>query len=143
MANSKIKNKQAEEVPAREMLEALALTANAGAFVSHMDLISKEVSVYGVPGFEVIGYDDWARQCEHEFDEGLLKRVSYEGLRLVTVTPGHLLFKTTETVEGTDGSVNRQGLEIIIRKEADGKWRVLQERILADDEVLFDSHKTH
>ncbi len=141
MAN-KMMNKPVEEAPAIEMLEALALTANAGAYTSHMNLISKDVSVYGVPGFDVIGYDDWARQCEYEFDEGLLKRVSYEGMRVVTVTPGHVLFKTTETVEGSDGSVNRQGLEIIIRKEADGKWRVLQERILAADEMEFDSRKT-
>ena len=131
-----------QEVHARKMLESLALTANAGAYTSHMNLISKDVSVYGVPGFDVIGYDDWARQCEYEFDAGLLKRVSYEGMRVVTVTPGHVLFKTTETVEGSDGSVNQQGLEIIIRKEADGKWRVLQERILADDEMEFDSRKT-
>lgn len=123
------------------MLEALALTANAGAYISHMDLISKEVSVYGVPGFDVIGYDDWARQCEHEFDEGLLQRVSYEGMRVITVTPKDVLFKTTETVEGTDGSVNRQGVEILIRKEADGKWRVLQERILDANEMEFDSRK--
>ena len=132
-----------ETKQAKDMLEALALTANAGAYTSHMDLISKEVSVYGVPGFEVIGYEDWARQCEHEFDAGLLKRVSYEGLRMVTVTPGNVLFKTTETVEGTDGTVNRQGLEILIRKEEDGKWRVLQERILAEDEMDFDSRKAH
>jgi len=128
---------------AKDMLEALALTANAGAFISHMALISRDVSVYGVPGFDVIGYEDWARQCQYEFDEGLLKRVSYEGLRMVTATPGNVLFKTTETVEGTDGTVNRQGLEILIRKEADGKWRVLQERILAEDEMDFDSRKSH
>lgn len=133
----------AKNMPARNMLEALALTANAGAYTSHMDLISKDVSVYGVPGFDVIGYDDWARQCQHEFDEGLLKRVSYEGLSVVTVTPVNVLFKTTETVEGMDGSVNSQGVEILIRKEADGKWRVLQERILADDEMEFDSRKAH
>ena len=131
-----------ENTAAKEMLEALALTANAGAYISHMNLISKEVSVYGVPGFEVIGYDDWARQCEYEFDEGLLQRVSYEGLHLVTVTPANVLFKTTETVEGTDGTVNRHCIEILIRHEADGKWRVLQERILAEDEMQFDNRKT-
>lgn len=136
-----MESKNGKNSPAKDMLEALALTANAGAYTSHMDLISKEVSVYGVPGFDVIGYDDWARQCQHEFDEGLLKRVSYEGLSLVTATPGNVLFKTAETVEGTDGSVNRQGVEILIRKETDGKWRVLQERILADDEMEFDSRK--
>ena len=132
-----------ESKNAKNMLEALALTANTGAYSSHMDLISKEVSVYGVPGFDVIGYDDWARQCKHEFDEGLLKQVSYEGLRVVTLTPGNVLFKTTETVEGTDGTINRQGVEILIRKEADGKWRIVQERILAESEMEYDSHKTH
>jgi len=138
-----MESNQAENLPAKEMLRALALTANAGAHTSHMNLISKEVSVYGMPGFDVIGYDDWARQCQHQFDDGLLKRVSYEGLRVVTVTSGNVLFKTIETVEGTDGTVNRHGLEVLIRKEADGKWRVLQERILALDEVEFDSRKTH
>ena len=42
-----------ENKAATDMLEALALTANAGAYTSHMNLISKEVRVYGVPGFEV------------------------------------------------------------------------------------------
>ena len=132
-----------ESKSAKNMLEARALTANAGSYAAHMDLVSKEVRVLGVPGFDVIGYDDWARQCKHEFDEGVLKRVSYEGLHVVTLAPGNVLFKTTETVEGTDGTVNRQGLEILIRKEADGKWRVVQERILAEGEMEYDSHKTH
>jgi ketosteroid isomerase-like protein len=130
-----------ESKNAQDMLEAMALTANSGAYAAHMDLISKDVSVYGVPGFDVIGYHDWAHQCKYEFDEGLLKRVSYEGLRVVTMTPGNVMFKTTETVEGTDGTINRHGLVILIRKEADGKWRVLQELILADDEMKSDSHK--
>ncbi len=132
-----------ESKNAKDMLERLALTANAGDYAAHMDLISQQVSVFGVPGFEVIGYDDWARQCKHEFAAGLLKQVSYAGLRVVTLAPGNVLFKTTETVEGTDGTVNRQGVEILIRKEDDGKWRIVQERILADDEMEFDSHKLH
>ncbi len=57
-----------------------------------MDLISPTVNVFGVPGFEVIGYDDWARQCEYEFEQGLLHSVSYEGLRVISMTPGNVLF---------------------------------------------------
>ena len=128
---------------AKDMLEALARTANAHDYTAHMDLISPTVNVYGVPGFEVIGYDDWVRQCRHEFDQGLLKQVGYEGLSVVSMTPGNVLFKTTETVEGTDGTINRHGVEILIRKEADGRWRVTQERILPAEEMEFDSHKTH
>jgi hypothetical protein len=132
-----------ESKSAKNMLEAMALTANTRSYESHMDLISKEVSVYGVPGFDVIGYHDWARQCKHEFDEGVLKQVSYEGLRVVTMAPGNVLFKTTETVEGTDGTINCHELEILIRKETDGKWRVLQERILADANMEIDNRQVH
>jgi len=122
-----------ESKSARKMLEAMAKTANAKEYSSHMDLISKEVKVFGIPGFDVINHEDWARQCKHEFDEGILKQVSYDGLQVVGMAPGSVLFKTIETVEGTDGKINRHNLEILIRKEADGKWRVVQEKILTDD----------
>lgn len=128
---------------AQKILDELVSSANAGAYTTHMDLISKEVLVYGLPGFHVIGYEDWARQCLHEFEEGVLKRVSYEGLQMVTVTSDKIVFKTTETVEGSDGTINRLGLEILIRRESDGKWRVWQERVLTDDEMELDRHKTH
>ena len=50
----------------------MAETANKLDFNAHMNLISKDVSVYGVPGFEVITYKDWFNQCKHEFDNKLL-----------------------------------------------------------------------
>jgi hypothetical protein len=123
---------------AQEWLDALARTANAKDYVAHMDLISKDVKVYGVPGFEVIDYNDWAAQSKHEFETGLLHRVSYEGMKVRTMTPANVMFKVKETIEGTDGTVTSQGVEIIIRKEFDGKWRVLQERILSVDEMEHD-----
>ena len=62
---------------AQDWLEALARTANAKDYEAHMDIISKQVKVYGVPGFELIDYNDWAKQCKYEFGLGLLHRVSY------------------------------------------------------------------
>jgi len=126
-----------------EMLTALARTANALDYTAHMALISPTVSVFGVPGFEVIGYDDWARQCQHEFTQKLLKRVHYEGLRIVSSTTSRIMFKTVETTEGTDGTINHHGLEVLIQKEPDGVWRVTQERVLPEEEVAFDSRKSH
>ncbi|MHB1566848.1 MAG: nuclear transport factor 2 family protein [Acidiferrobacter sp.] len=127
---------------AEDMLAALARTANVRDHSAHMALISPTVNVFGVPNFAVIGYDDWARQCQHEFAQGLLKRVSYEGLHVISMTSTNILFKTIETVEGTDDTKNRYGLEVLIRREDDGVWRVVQERILADDEMEFDRHKS-
>ena len=117
---------------AQQFLDQMADTANSLDLDAHMDLISKEVSVFGLPGFEVIGYDDWLKQCKHEFDNKLLKQVSYKGLDVLTEMPDKVIFKSIETVEGTDGASNTYSIEFIIQKEDDGKWRVTRERILQD-----------
>ena len=124
-----------------EFLAAMADTANHLDFDAHMNLISKDVSVYGVPGFEVITYDDWYKQSQYEFENRLLKRVSYEGLNILAETPERIMFKSVETVEGSDGTVNSQGIEFIIQKEEDGQWRVSQERVLPDDELASDRQR--
>lgn len=123
---------------AEKLLQEMARSANEGDYSAHMDLISQQVSVFGIPGFDVIGYDDWARQCRHEFENNILKSVSYGPIKVVTDTPGRVMFKTLETVEAHDGTCNCNGIEIIIQKEDDGKWRVLQERILPEDEAAHD-----
>jgi len=124
-----------------EFLAVMAETANKLDFEAHMNLISKEVSVYGVPDFEVITYDDWHKQCQYEFENKLLKRVSYNGLNVLAETADRVMFKSIETVEGTDGSVNTSGIEFIIQKEKDGQWRVGQERILPEDELDSDRRR--
>ena len=125
----------------QEFLDQMAVTANALDLDNHMNLISKDVSVYGIPGFEVIGYDDWLNQCQHEFTNKLLKRVSYQGLNILAQTDDRVMFKSIETVEGSDGSINVSGIEFIIQKEDDGFWRVNQERVLPDDELESDRNR--
>ncbi len=122
----------------QQFLDNMAATANALDLEQHMNLISKEVSVFGVPGFDVIGYDDWFNQCKHEFENRLLKKVSYRGLNVLAETPERVMFKSVETVEGVDGTVNTNGIEFIIQKEDDGNWRVSQERVLPEDELEND-----
>lgn len=123
---------------AQQFLERMAATANSLDLEEHMNLISKDVSVFGVPGFDVIGYQDWYNQCKHEFENSLLKQVGYKGLNVLAETPERIMFKSVETVEGADGTINRSGIEFIIQKEADGIWRVSQERVLQDDELEND-----
>lgn len=124
-----------------DFLAEMAETANKLDFDAHMNLISKDVSVYGVPDFEVITYDDWHKQCAYEFENKLLKKVSYQGLNVLAETPERVMFKSIETVEGSDGSVNSSGIEFIIQKEDDGQWRVAQERILPEDELKSDKQR--
>ena len=124
-----------------EFLAVMAETANKLDLEKHMNLISKEVSVYGVPDFEVITYEDWYKQCKYEFENKLLKKVSYDGLNVLAETGDRVMFKSLETIEGSDGSINTSGIEFIIQKEDDGQWRVGQERILPDDELENDRRR--
>ncbi|MBN4063325.1 nuclear transport factor 2 family protein [Cardiobacterium sp. AH-315-I02] len=124
-----------------EFLAVMAETANKLDFEEHMNLISKQVSVYGVPDFEVISYDDWFRQCKHEFENKLLKKISYQGLNILAQTTDRVMFKSIETIEANDGSINSNGIVFIIQEEDDGQWRVVQERILPDDELDSDKRR--
>lgn len=126
-----------EEI-AKQWLAELAGTANRKNYTAHMALISRTVSLQGVPGFGNIGYDGWAAQCKHEFENNILKQVYYDGFKLITVTDTHIMFKTFETVEATDGSMNAHGVEMLLEKETDNSWRLVQERVLPIDETKHD-----
>ena len=124
---------------AEQWLLDIAHTANAKDFTAHMELISRRVNLQGVPGFETIGYEDWARQCQYEFENNILKSVRYDGFKLVADTSERIMFKTFETVEAMDGTINAQGVEMLLEKEDDGKWRLVQERVLPSDEAAHDN----
>jgi hypothetical protein len=126
------------EAIAKQWLQNASSTATNKDHVAHMALISKKVSLQGVPGFENIDYEDWAAQTRHEFDNNVIKSVSYKGFKPLTTTGTHIMFKTFETVEATDGTINAQGIEILLEKEDDGQWRLVQERILPADEAEHD-----
>jgi len=126
-----------EEIAKQWLTDASASATNKN-YETHMDLISKKVSLQGIPGFENISYNEWAKQCRHEFENNVLKSVRYDGFKMIVDTPNRIMFKTFETVEGTDGTINGQGIEVLIKKEDDGKWRLVQERILPADEAAHD-----
>jgi len=126
------------ETIAQQWLQNATNTAADKNHIAHMNLISKKVSLQGVPGYENIGYEDWAAQTRHEFENNILKSVSYRGFKLLKASNTHIMFKTFETVQANDGTSNAQGIEILLEKEDDGQWRLVQERILPADEAMHD-----
>jgi len=118
-------------------LQKCVKSANALDLDRHLGLISRKISLTGVPGFDEIGFDDWAAQCKHEFENKILRRVSYSGLKMVADTPERIMFRTFETVQGSDGTTNAQGVEMLIELEPDGEWRLVQERVMPPDETAF------
>lgn len=127
-----------QEIAEQWLLDVIR-TANAKDHAAHMDLISRRISLHGIPEYENIGYEDWARQCQHEFENNILKSVRYDGFKMVADMPERIMFKTFETVEATDGTINANGVEMLLEKEEDGKWRLVQERILPPDETAHDN----
>jgi len=122
----------------QDFLNKMAETANNFNFEAHMNLISKEVNVLGFPGFDVITYDDWYNQCKKEFEDRVLKRVTYQGLYVVAENDERAMFQSVETVESSDGKMNLSVIEFTIQKEDDGQWRVVKEQIM---ENVPDSDK--
>lgn len=127
--------KKSPAMIAQEWMDASAETATARNFDAHFKLISKKVRVTGVPGFESISYDDWARASEQDFKDGTIKGVTYDGLKISAHNDTQIMFKTLEIIQINSGSKKTQGVEILIELEEDGVWRVIQERVMTGDET--------
>lgn len=135
-----VENIESKQEIIKTFLSDMAKTASQHDLEKHMDLISKKVEVFGVPGFETISYDDWLRQCENEFKEKLIKVVSYENIDIIDSTESVIMFKTIEHIETKDNTKNTTNVLIVITREDDGKWRVTQERILPTEGLSQDKN---
>jgi len=135
MSEHEIKFHKPPEKIAQEWLDASAQTATDRDFDAHFNLISKKVRVTGVPGFESISYDDWARASKQDFANGAINSVTYDGLKMSAHNDTQIMFKTVENIFISDGGKKSQGVEILIEIEEDKVWRVIQERVMTDDET--------
>lgn len=117
-------------------LERFVSTALSRDLAGHMATISPKVLVFGVPGFDTLDYEDWYRQCEHEFPQGLLTGLRYEGVHVRTADDARILFHALEANETADGTVTRQGVEMLLERNAEnGDWQLKQLRLLPEDEA--------
>lgn len=118
----------------QEFLTEMARTASMHNFEEHMNLISRDVKVYGVPEHEVISYDDWFNQCKQEFEDKLLTSVGYDEIHILSEANDVICFIANEEIEASDGTQHAHCIKFYIKHEIDGQWRVTSERILSDEE---------
>ncbi|MGB5561765.1 MAG: nuclear transport factor 2 family protein [Sedimenticolaceae bacterium] len=121
----------------KSWLDQFVATALARDLQGHMAMISPQVMVFGVPGFDTLGYDDWYRQCAHEFPQGLIKALDYSRLKLRTASGDSILFKALETTQTAEGGSLAQAVEMLLQREG-GDWKLKQLRILPEDEARHD-----
>ncbi|MGB5199283.1 MAG: nuclear transport factor 2 family protein [Sedimenticolaceae bacterium] len=112
-------------------------TALARDLEGHMAMISPQVTVFGVPGFDTLGYQDWYKQCAHEFPQGLIVALDYSRIAVRTANDSQILFKALETTATADGGQIAQAVEMLLQCDEDS-WRLKQLRILPADEARHD-----
>lgn len=126
---------QAQQL-AEQWLNHSAESAMQRNLDEHMAMISKRISVQGVPGFDNIDYDTWYTQCRHQFENAMIKSIAYKGVNLISSTESTIVFTVFERVVGTDGSLNEQVVEMSLEKEDDDAWRLMQERVLIENDAM-------
>ncbi len=118
-----------EQHTAEDWLTAISKTVKLRNIHAHMGLVSKSVRVYGIPGVNAITYIDWRKRRQTEFEKDLLKELSYDFVRMKKITSKRLHFIAVETMIARSGYSFEIFKEIIIEKEYDGIWRVVEEKI--------------
>jgi len=128
-------DERAQEI-AEQWLTHAAESAGQKDLKMHMGMISKRVSLQGVPGFDNIDYDAWYTQCRHQFENAMIKSISYKGFNLISATETRIMFSVFEAVVGTDGTLNEQIVEMSLEKEDDDVWRLVKERVLIENDAM-------
>jgi hypothetical protein len=121
---------------AEQWLTEAAESAGKKDLQGHMGMISKRISVQGVPGFDNIDYDIWYMQCKHQFEMSMIKSIAYKGFNLISATETQIVFTVHETVVGSDGTLNEQIVEMSLEKEDDDVWRLVLERVLIENDAM-------
>jgi hypothetical protein len=92
----------------------------------HLSLISDKLAVYGMPGKDVMDCREWQLRRRIDFDTGELLALHYRGIRIVNITLQRVSFVTTETLVGRDDILVTLDERLVLEKEADMQWRVVE-----------------
>ena len=96
---------------------------------NHMDLISKKVEVFGNPSKEHINYTGWYKRRKNEFEKQNVVCISYNNTQIKTITLRRIIFNVNESIVGTDGRIIALNQDIVLEREDDDKWRLVEQNI--------------
>lgn len=122
--------------------EVMAQTIADRDLSNHMELISKKVEVFGNPSKEHINYTGWYKRRKNEFEKQTVICISYANTRIKTITQRRIIFNVNESIVGTDGRIITLNQDIILEREDDDQWRLVEQTIRSwkhykmDDEVM-------
>ena len=117
------------ELDIRKWLSEVSETVKARDLARHMDLVSENVVVYGLPSGKTLSYADWRQRRKSEFKRNLIKNLAYDKLSIKNIGLRRLTFRIEEIMDGVNGDLAIINKEVILEQEKDNKWRVVEEQI--------------
>lgn len=112
----------------RGWLDDISFSAATWDLTAHMQLVSRQVRVTGIPNIGQINYDGWKLRRKNEFRKKLLHSLTYRLNDILSEEDDMILFTVEETMKSNAGLVLIIDKEVTLRKEDDGLWRVHHER---------------
>lgn len=109
--------------------EAMSRTIGDRDLPNHMELISKKVEVFGNPSKEHINYAGWYKRRNNEFEKQSVVCTSYANTRIKTITLRRIIFNVNESIVGTDGRIITLNQDVILEREDDDQWRLVEQNI--------------
>jgi len=117
------------ELDIRKWLSNITETVKAKDLDKHMELVSENVVVYGMPNRNMLNYADWYNRRKSEFERGILKDLTYNNLNIKNFGLRRLIFTIEEIMDGTNGDMAIINKQVILEQAQDEKWRVVEETI--------------
>jgi len=119
--------REAEKI-VQEWLDEISFSAATWNLDAHMQLVSPQVRVTGIPGVSSIDYRGWKLRRRNEFEKKLLRSLTYQLGRILSAQEDEIRFNVEETMKSSSGRVIVIDKEVTLQREPDGQWRVRQER---------------
>ncbi len=124
---------QEAEVIVLAWLKNLSRSVAEHDLPAHMQLVSRQVKVVGIPNAGTIDYDGWKLRRFNEFNGKLLQNLSYQLRAIVNTKETQIVFNVQETMKARNGKAIVANKDVMLQKEEDGQWRVRYERY---DEII-------
>jgi len=112
-----------------QWLDDMKCSVQAQDLERHMALVSKRVQVYGMPRKDIVDYQQWQQRRHNEFQTQRLISLQHGPVRVKTLGLVRIAFNVDQTLITKEGFVYIINKDIMLEKEADGVWRVIEETI--------------
>lgn len=96
---------------------------------AHMQWVSTKVQVYGMPSKAVILYNEWRERRQLELKTGELLSINFTIQKIISSMQRRIAFRAQENLLNNNREVVILDKTIILEKEQDHVWRVVEESI--------------